>query len=508
MVLLVDKLKLRQLLKIPVRYKNPKHHWSVLKKRKTSIDKALEHFDDFYATVYGKVWEDIRAVLLGKSNKYVAVVNNFSDSAKAQSDLELLGAVNLKNVYDVYKEDIERRKQMKKQNESETESQKPNKVTDDLVEKAHLAELEALFPGDHSKIIDVLKAEGAAKPEAQITDPSEIKLQSIEQELNEVEIDSSRIIEPNVNLSLLHEYVPATKIKGLDDWVLESDQYKFYTKAQDFKVDIVKESVLSFPEHLHVYIHEKGNNSRFPNPKIGTTGVRDYYLMDAGSILPVLALDIQPNDVVLDMCAAPGGKTLAILQTLLPQVVVANDVSHSRVRRIKDVIQQFGSDIPELQNMFVVTEMDARAIDEKNVYNKILADVPCTTDRHVLRTDENNIFSPSRIKERLKIPEIQAEILSNAFKLVMVGGTVVYSTCTLSPIQNDGVVQVALKKVWEETGAVMAVKDMSEALLPLKSVYSFGTVDLKYGHIIIPTVNSNCGPMYFCKIEKVQDGNV
>lgn len=505
MVLLVNKLKLRQLLKIPVRYKNPKHHWSVLRKRKTHKDKALEHFDEFYGSVYGKVWEDIRSVLLGKSNKYVAVINNFSDSAIARSNLELLGAVNLKRVYDVYKEDLERNKQTQKQNESVTESQKYNKLTDDLLEKARLAEFEAILPGDHAKVMEVLRAEEAAKFEVESSDPLEIKLQSIEEELNEVEIDTSRIIEPNVNISLLHEYVPTTKIKGLDDWILESDQYKFYTKAQDFKVDVIKESVLLFPEHLHVYMHEKGNNSRFPNPKIGPTGVRDYYLMDAGSILPVLALDIQSNDVVLDMCASPGGKTLAILQTLLPRVVVANDISQSRANRIKGVIQQFGSDIPDLQKMCVVTEMDARAIDEKDVYNKILADVPCTTDRHVLRTDENNIFNPARTKERLRIPELQSEILANAFKLVTVGGTVVYSTCTLSPIQNDGVVQVALKKVWQETGAVMAVKDLSEALLPLKGLYSFGKIDLKYGHIVIPTANSNCGPMYFCKIEKVKE---
>jgi 16S rRNA C967 or C1407 C5-methylase (RsmB/RsmF family) len=78
-------------------------------------------------------------------------------------------------------------------------------------------------------------------------------------------------------------------------------------------------------------------------------------------------------------------------------------------------------------------------------------DVPCTTDRHSVVENDNNIFKPSRVKERLKLPELQCELLVNALKLVKKGGVVVYSTCSLSPIQNDGVVHMALKQIWEET---------------------------------------------------------
>lgn len=49
--------------------------------------------------------------------------------------------------------------------------------------------------------------------------------------------------------------------------------------------------------------------------RLGSLGLMDYYLMDAASLLPVLALGLQPGDTVLDLCAAPGGKTLALLQT-------------------------------------------------------------------------------------------------------------------------------------------------------------------------------------------------
>lgn len=98
----------------------------------------------------------------------------------------------------------------------------------------------------------------------------------------------------------------------------------------------------------------------------------DYYLLDGGSILPVLALDIQLGDFVLDMCAAPGGKTLTILQTLMPNLVVANDLSQSRINRIKKVLNQYIADIGQLDDRLFITEEDARKINDKDVYNKVL----------------------------------------------------------------------------------------------------------------------------------------
>lgn len=85
-------------------------------------------------------------------------------------------------------------------------------------------------------------------------------------------------------------------------------------------------------------------------------------------------------------------------------------------------------------------------------------DVPCTTDRHSVMENDNNIFKPSRIKERLKLPELQSELLFAALKLIPIGGIVVYSTCSLSPIQNDGVVHMTLKRIWQETSIDLIVK--------------------------------------------------
>lgn len=68
------------------------------------------------------------------------------------------------------------------------------------------------------------------------------------------------------------------------------------------------------------------------------------------------------------------------------------------------------------------------------------------------------MFKSSRIKERLKLPELQSEILENGLKLLKPGGVLVYSTCTLSPIQNDGVVHMTLKKLYENAGMKFVIK--------------------------------------------------
>lgn len=402
-------------------------------------------------------------------------------------------------MYNVFKKDMKDQPKTKS-----IQSENVQNPMDTVIENTQLADMESLYPEGNTYSSQSLNSEEDEESLIQKSDALQpTKLQSIEADLNEIEIDTSRVIESSSDQSMLHEYVPSTKLKGLDGYVLESDYYKFYNKGADFKVDIVKESTLPFPEHLHPFTFERESDAIFPYPKRGSTGVSDYYLFDGGSLLPVLALDIKMGDVVLDMCAAPGGKALTILQTLMPRIVIANDASESRANKIHTVAKQYLYNT-SMEKMFCVTNRDARGIEDQDLYNKILVDVPCTTDRHSLHAYENNVFKPGRIKERLQLPQLQSEILTNALKLVTVGGIVVYSTCSLSPVQNDGVVQVALKKAWEESDSVMVVKDMSEALSPLQCLFEFANIGSKYGHLLVPTLANNWGPMYFCKIERVR----
>ncbi|KYN29676.1 PREDICTED: 5-methylcytosine rRNA methyltransferase NSUN4 [Trachymyrmex cornetzi] len=502
MARLFNRQTIKDLAKMQVaRYGNKKEHWSVIKKKKTHMGKALKHFDEFYGDVYGKSWENIRSALLIEEHKYMAVVNSFSDIDRIKSELESHGAMNLKTIYETYKEHIDENPPKSKKTKNK---QARNRIKS-LISDAEVSTVQSHYPMDYVSPPTSLSTSDEAEDIA-VENPGlqPVEMKPIESDLNKIALDENRIIQPNAGLSELYEFVPATKIKGMEDWILESQHYGYYKEGENFSVNIEKEILLMFPQYLNIYTFEENNDSRFPSPKKGSTGVLDYYLLDGASVLPVLALDLQPGDAVLDMCAAPGGKTLSILQTLMPNIMVANDIQKSRADRINKVINQYVAGIGQWEDRLCVTERDARFIDDKDMYNKILVDVPCTTDRHVLHSEENNIFKPQRIRERVQIPELQAAILTNALKIISVGGTVVYSTCSLSPIQNDGVVGMALKKVWEETNSTMIVKDMSEALSPLRCLYKFGNFGLKYGHIAIPTLQNNWGPMYFCKIVRTR----
>ena len=228
------------------------------------------------------------------------------------------------------------------------------------------------------------------------------------------EIDITRIVDPSIASIGLQEFIPATKIKGMEDFVFESDHYKYYSNTTDFPIKMEMQKEFSIPENLHLYSYEKGNVSEFIKPRRSKlTDVFSHFLMDGASILPPLALNILPGDKVLDACAAPGGKSLLMLQSLNPSIVVCNDLQESRVNRIKSIMKQYFYDFDSKWNKkrCLITQQDAKTIDEYEEYDKILVDVPCTTDRHSLIENDNNIFKPTRSKERLCLPENQASIL-------------------------------------------------------------------------------------------------
>nr|AEE61672.1 unknown [Dendroctonus ponderosae] len=475
--------RINQVSKVFVRYKNPPDHWSVVRKKSHPIDKALAHFDDFYKQVFRKKWSSIREGLL-RRHKYVAVINNYGDNEETMAELELGGALNVRTIFNLEK----------------------GYITEEVAKNQRNAALEKIWQMDREMEAKNRKQEQeAAQPQEQpVVDPYKYSLES---SLEHAEIDSNRMVDSNNALTkeILSEFIPATKLKGNDGFILESDHYKMFDPFTSFKTE--KEYDLNFPENLNIYCYEQDNFSTFEPPKRGSTEVLNYYLMDGGSILPVLALDLKPGCSMLDMCAAPGGKTYLAIQTLYPNCIVANDVTNSRLNRIESVLHQFLYDVEERwlkPGRIKLCNNDGRCISVDN-FDRVLVDVPCTTDRHSLKENSNNIFTSSRVKERLQLPELQSELLYSALTLVKKGGIVVYSTCSLSPIQNDGVVGMALKKIWENSKIEIIVKDLSPALLQTRSVFYLADQRLlKYGHLVLPQKGQNYGPTYFCKLQRIK----
>ncbi|NXT38477.1 NSUN4 methyltransferase, partial [Pelecanoides urinatrix] len=197
----------------------------------------------------------------------------------------------------------------------------------------------------------------------------------------------------------------------------------------------------SLSSNIKCYTFPRGDITRFRPARPDALGLLDYYLMDAASLLPVLALNVQPDEFVLDLCAAPGGKTLALLQTGVCGHLAANDVSISRTKRLYQILRSY---VPkEIRETVSVTSCDGRDWGqlEGGTFHKVLVDVPCTTDRHSVMEEDNNIFHKRRTKERQLLPMLQLQLLMAGILATKPGGEVVYSTCSLSPLQNECVIE-------------------------------------------------------------------
>lgn len=98
---------------------------------------------------------------------------------------------------------------------------------------------------------------------------------SLQEGLKNAHLDHNRIIhlKSGFTSSSLYEFVPASKIKGIDRMLTESSHLEYYKRSADFPINIEKETTLTFPENLNVYTYEKCNVTSFPHPERGQTGV-------------------------------------------------------------------------------------------------------------------------------------------------------------------------------------------------------------------------------------------
>ena len=135
---------------------------------------------------------------------------------------------------------------------------------------------------------------------------------------------------------------------------------------------------------------------------------------------------------------------------------------------------------------------------ELNVFDKVLLDAPCSSDRHLLQ--ENFRSSGWSVKKSREFAELQKKLLTSAIHTVRVGGTVVYSTCSLSPIENDELIESTVKDLNAMHEARVESVDFVKELNLNEFCISNTT---KHGILVIPSKTKNWGPMYTCKILRV-----
>lgn len=165
-----------------------------------------------------------------------------------------------------------------------------------------------------------------------------------------------------------------------------------------------------------------------------------FYVQEPSAMSAVTALDVHPGDKVLDMCAAPGGKSTQIAARLSGTGLLwANEVVRPRAHILLSNIERMGVKNAVVSNM----EADRLASQLAGFFDKVLVDAPCSGEG-MFRKDRDAIFewSPEHSKS---CAERQKAILDVSSKAVAPDGVMVYSTCTFSRDENEGVVEDFLK---------------------------------------------------------------
>ncbi|XP_051984998.1 5-methylcytosine rRNA methyltransferase NSUN4 [Xyrauchen texanus] len=277
-------------------------------------------------------------------------------------------------------------------------------------------------------------------------------------------------------------------------------------EAHQHSQDILKPADLqpSINPDIKCLVFPQGDISRFKPARPDSSGLLGYYLLDAASVLPVLALDVQPGQTVLDLCAAPGGKTLALLQTHTVNFLWANDLSGSRTARLRRTLKSYLPKEFLEEDKIHVTSIDGRklGLTEEKSFDRVLVDVPCTTDRHSVMVEENNLFKGSRTKERQQLPLLQTQLLVAGIQATRKGGDIVYSTCSLSQLQNECVVQQAISLALEDLGITVQVQDLGWFTQRFFDSFHFAS-HLNVGELVLPHLCANFGPIYMCKLRRM-----
>lgn len=204
-----------------------------------------------------------------------------------------------------------------------------------------------------------------------------------------------------------------------------------------------------------------------------------------GSMLTVDALDPKPGDIVLDMASAPGGKATFIGERLKGSgLVMANDISHSRIRSLRNNLARHG-----IENV-VIYNKNAVNLRFNNV-DKILLDAPCTGEGLIVSQPSRRLSRT--VRNSYDMQKVQIQLLKHAIKLLKPNGQLVYSTCSLSPIENENVIQTVLDRVKLEKIEIIGDEGLSD-LDP----------SLRFAKRLLPS-KYKCDGFFISKMRKLHD---
>lgn len=205
--------------------------------------------------------------------------------------------------------------------------------------------------------------------------------------------------------------------------------------------EILEKEEISFKEvpwNEFALIIENADESRIRKLQIYNNG--EIYMQSLSSMIPPIVLNPQANESILDMAAAPGGKTTEMACLSNNQAMItACEKNKIRCDKLKYNLEKQGA------NRVTIMQEDARKLSDFFKFDKILLDAPCSGSGTINITDSNleKYFSKELYIRAIKT---QKELLEKAAKIVKIGGEIVYSTCSVLKDENEKIIQNILNK--------------------------------------------------------------
>lgn len=185
-----------------------------------------------------------------------------------------------------------------------------------------------------------------------------------------------------------------------------------------------------------------------------------YYIQEPSAMAPAAYLDAQPGEKILDLCAAPGGKSTQIAAAMRGEgLLISNEIHPARAKILSENIERMG-----IRNAMVTNESPQSLAKVFEAYfDRIMVDAPCSGEGMFRKNaDACDEWSPENV---VLCAERQAEILECAASMLRPGGRMVYSTCTFAPEENEGTISQFLAKHPEfEIADVMHYPQMSSGV--------------------------------------------
>ena len=164
-----------------------------------------------------------------------------------------------------------------------------------------------------------------------------------------------------------------------------------------------------------------------------------YYIQEPSAMTPASVLPVEPGDRVLDICAAPGGKSTELAAKLSGDgILVSNDISSSRAKALLKNLELFG-----VPNSLILSEPPHRLSERFPAYfDKILIDAPCSGEGMFRKS--SSMITAWENNGNMLFVNLQRSILKEAVKMLKPGGMLLYSTCTFSPLENEQSIEYLL----------------------------------------------------------------